>query len=183
MTEDTAKWLEALRRKDESTVGELVRTYGEPLKRYLSAMVRNHSDGEELAQETLIRFLDGLRSFRGEASIKTYLFKIAHNLALNHLASSARVHEVFPGDLPEAQPTDADHAQDLVQAGERARMLRMALMQLPPQQRSVVALRTWQDLSFKEIAGVLSLAEGTVKAHYFFGLRNLRKTLEAPHDS
>jgi RNA polymerase sigma-70 factor (ECF subfamily) len=182
MTEDTAKWLEGLRRQDESTVGELVRTYGEPLKRYLSAMVRNRSDGEELAQETLIRFLNSLRTFRGEASIKTYLFKIAHNLALNHLASSARLHEVFPGDMPDP-PSDADHAQGLVQAGERARMVRMALMQLPPQQRSVVALRTWQDLSFKEIAAVLSLAEGTVKAHYFFGLRNLRKNLEAPHDS
>ena len=43
MTEDTAKWLEGLRRQDESMVGELVKTYGEPLKRYLSAMVRNRS--------------------------------------------------------------------------------------------------------------------------------------------
>lgn len=182
MAEDTAKWLEGLKKRDESTVEELVRAYGEALKRYLCAMVRNQSDAEELAQETLLRFLDGLRAFRGEASIKTYLFKIAHNLALNHLSSSARLREVFPEEMPDS-PSDATHAQDLVQADERARMVRSALLQLPPQQRSVVALRTWQDLSFKEIAAVLSLAEGTVKAHYFFGLRNLRKNLEAVNDS
>ena len=181
MEEDRDAWLDRLRGRDEDSVRELIRTFAGPLRRYLTSMLRNPADGEELAQETFVRFMEGLSAFRGEASVKTYLFRIAHNLALNRLASAASVHEVFPGELPEAR-TAADaphHAVLLEEEGER---LRKAVSLLPPQQRSVVVLRTWQDLSFKEIAEALSVAEGTAKAHYFFALRNLRKHLEGGHD-
>ncbi len=113
--------------------------------------------------------------------MKTSLFRIAHNLALNHLASSARTHELYSGELPDRasagpSPSHALHVE------ERSAALRRVLSDLPPQQRSVVVLRTWQDLSFKEIASAMGLAEGTVKAHYFFALRNLRKRLEPGHE-
>jgi len=181
MEEAGVRWLEALKSRDEEAVRRLVSTYGEPLRRYLTAMLRNPADGEDLAQEVFLRFLDGLGGFRGEASVKTYLFTIAHNLALNHLSSSARTHEVFPGEVPDGPSREAGPGHE-VQAGERAEALRLALSRLPPQQRSVVVLRTWQDLSFKEIASAMGLAEGTAKAHYFFALRNLRKRLEAGHE-
>ena len=182
MEEAELRWLEALRSRNEEAVRRLVVTFGEPLRRYLAAMLRSPADGEDLAQEVFLRFLDGLDRFRGEASVKTYLFTIAHNLALNHLASSARAHEVFPGEVPDGPSGSAGPSHEVL-AGERAEALRSALALLPPQQRSVVVLRTWQDLSFKEIGSTMGLAEGTVKAHYFFALRNLRRQMEAAHDA
>jgi RNA polymerase sigma-70 factor (ECF subfamily) len=181
MPEVKDPWIERLRARDENTLGELVRTYSGPLRRYLSGMLRNPSDGEDLAQETLMRFLENLNSFRGESSVKTFLFRIAHNLALNRLVSAASQHEVFPGELPEGRTQEASPQRDLIRE-ESAAAVRRALALLPPQQRAVVILRNWEDLTFKEIARVLSLAEGTAKAHYFFALRNLRKHMEGSHE-
>ena len=177
MREDQERWLEALKARQEEAIRQLVREFGEPLRRYCSAMVRSPADGEDLAQEALVRFVGAVDAFRGEASVKTYLFRIAHNLALNHLASSAVVHEELPGEIREG-PSPAASPLHAAQSQEEGRMLREALARLPPQQRAVVALRTWQDLSFKEIGAVMGLAEGTAKAHYFFALRNLRRQLE-----
>lgn len=180
MVEVLNQWLEGLKSGEEEAARRLVREFGGPLLRYLATMVKNAADAEELTQETFVRFLNGLSSFRGDCSIKSYLFRIAHNLALNHFASAAYIHETHPGELP-ASPSPEAPPGTALGLEEGAIPVRRAVEALPPQQRSVVILRTWQELTFKEIASVLSLAEGTVKAHYFFGLRGLRRLLE-DHD-
>lgn len=175
------EWLERLKKRDKEALKDLVATHAGPLRRYLTSLLRNPADGEELAQETFLRFLGALSSFRGESSVKTYLFRIAHNLALNHIASAAFQRESFPGELLDKHPSSSSPQRE-TQADEESRLLLRAVAFLPLQQRSVVVLRTWHDLSFKEIGQVLSLAEGTVKAHYFFALKNLRKQLEGVYD-
>lgn len=182
MAEAKEEWLERLRKRDQEALKELVAQFAGPIRRYLTGMLRSPADGEELAQETLLRFLGALSSFRGDSSVKTYLFRIAHNLALNHIASAASQHETSLGEVPVDRPSQ-ESPQREAQMSEESGLLLKAVALLPPQQRSVVILRTWHDLSFKEIAQALSLAEGTAKAHYFFALRNLRKELEGPNDS
>ena len=182
MPEDQAAWLDQLRAGDESAVREMIRAHGGPLIRFLTGMVGNAADAEDLAQETFIRVVQHAQEFRGDSSLRTYIFRIAHNLALNEVTSATRRHEVHPEELPE-RPSGAPSPSQAASDGEEAGGLRRALAQLPPQQRAVVILRTWQDLSFKEIASALSLAEGTAKAHYFFALRNMRRILGGPHDT
>lgn len=180
MAEDRDPWLDSLKRREDGAFRDLVKTFAGPLKRYLSGLLRDPAEAEDLAQETFLRFTQSLTGFRGDCSVRSYLYRIAHNLALNHLASAA-VRKVEVGDLPDgASPSRSPQAELL--SAQRADSLRHALLSLPPQQRAVVALRTWEDLSFREIAEVLSLAEGTAKAHYFFALRNLRKRLEGSHE-
>ncbi len=60
---------------------------------------------------------------------------------------------------------------------EREKEVKELLYALPPQQRKVVILKNWEDLTFREIGEVLGLAEGTVKAHYFFALRKMKKSI------
>jgi len=177
MPEDPSAWVAQLKARDEGAVRELVRSYGAPLLRFLTGMVGNAADAEDLAQEAFVRLVEHVADFRGEASLKTYLFKIAHNLALNHLASAAHRYEVQPEEMPDRPASDDGPEQELAVSEEAARV-RALLPGLPPQQRAVVILRVWQDLSFREIASALALAEGTVKAHYFFALRNLRRKME-----
>jgi len=180
MREDREPWLDSLKSGDEAAYRDLVKAFAGPLKRYLSGLLRDPAEAEDLAQETFLRFTQSLSSFRGDCSIRSFLYRIAHNLALNHLASaSVRREEV--GDPPDgASPSLSPQAEALL--GQRADSLRRALLSLPPQQRAVVILKTWEDLTFREIAAVLSVAEGTAKAHYFFALRNLRGRLEAAHE-
>jgi len=182
MTEVESQWLKRLRKGEEGATRELVEAYASSLRRYLVSMLKNPQDAEELSQDVLLHFLKGLASFRGECSIKTYLFRIAHNLALNHLSSATARYETLPGELsPVAAGGESPHSA--VQSGERVEALRKALTGLPPQQRAVVTLKTWLDFTFKEIASVLSLKEGTVKAHYFFGIRSLKKLMEVIDES
>lgn len=141
-------------------------------------MVGNAADAEDLAQETFVRLVEHAGEFRGESSLKTYLFRIAHNLALNHLASAPHRYEVFPEEMPDRPSSEPGPVQQ-ASSSEAAGRLRSALRHLPPQQRAVVVLRAWQGLSFKEIASALAVAEGTAKAHYFFALRTLRRQMEA----
>lgn len=182
MARERKAWLRDLKARDEGALADLVAEYSAPLTRYLAGMVRHSGEAEELAQETFLRFCAHLDEYRGEASPRTYLFKIATNLALNHLESAASRREVFPGELPERADPRSSPLESAVRS-EEASLLRGALSALPPQQRAVVVLRTWEDLSFREIAGVLGIAEGTAKAHHFFALRTLRKRLEERRES
>ncbi|MGC8762348.1 MAG: RNA polymerase sigma factor [Acidobacteriota bacterium] len=176
MAEERDPWREPLQRGDGQAFRDFVREVGPSLRRYLETVVRSPAEAEELAQEAFLRLVQSLGGFRGECSVRSFLFRIAHNLALNHLASaSARREEA--GEVPDRPSADPSPQVRLLQE-ERSLHLRRLLSALPPQQRAVVALRTWEDLSFKEIAAVLGLAEGTAKAHYFFALRNLRRRLE-----
>jgi RNA polymerase sigma-70 factor, ECF subfamily len=181
MPEDQTAWREQLKTGDEEAVRAMVREYGASLVRFLAGMTCSRADAEDLAQEAFIRVVKHASQFRGDSSLKTYLFRIAQNLACNYLTSPARRHEVQFGEMPDGPalgPAPLQEASLL----EEAAHLRRTLLRLPPQQRAVVILRTWHDLSFREIASVMSLAEGTAKAHYFFGIKGLRRILEAPHD-
>ncbi len=182
MAEAKDPWLDDIKAKRQDALEAFVRAHTAPLVRYLAGMVRNRADAEELAQETFLRFATSLDSFRGDCSTRSFLFRIGHNLALNHLASATVQREILTGEVPEGRNPGRSPDSDTLEE-ERTIRLRRVLKTLPTQQRSVVILRTWLDLSFREIAEVLSLAEGTVKAHYFFGLRNLRKTLEVSYDA
>ena len=178
MARERDAWYRDLKARDEEALADLVAEYSAPLGRYLAGMVRHEGEAEELVQETFLRFLAHLDEYRGEASPKTYLFKIATNLALNHLDSAPSRREVFPGEIPE-QASPARSPFERVARSEEAAEVRRVLASIPPQQRAVAVLRAWEDLSFREIAAALGIAEGTAKAHYFFALRSLRKALEA----
>lgn len=181
MAEERGPWLERLHARDPEILEGVWAEHLGPLTRYLHGMLRHPADAEDLAREALLKFTEGVERFRGEASPRTFLFQIAHNIALNHLSSAASRRETFPGELPERRDPAESPAEKLLRREEGDR-LRTLLRGLPPQQRAVVILRTWEELSFREIASVLGIAEGTAKAHYFFALRNLRRYMEPPHE-
>jgi len=182
MAEAGHRWQEQLRARDPEAVRKLWEEFSGPLRRFLAGMLRHPADAEDLAQESLVRFLAHAHEFRGESSVKSYLFQIAHNLALNHLAAASSRRETYPGELPDLPSGSAESPAETAVREEDGARLRAAVALLPPQQRAVVLLRTWEDLSFREVGSALGLAEGTAKAHYFFALRNLRKHLEVRHD-
>ncbi|MEJ2421017.1 MAG: RNA polymerase sigma factor [Acidobacteriota bacterium] len=182
MTEEQGSWVNRLRRREPQALRAFVSDHGEAVRRYLLGIVRSPADAEELAQDALVRFLGALDGFRGDASPKTFLFRIAHNLAVNHVKSASRRYETTLDALLEI-PGPGGETHDHLESTERSQRLREALQHLPLRQRTVVVLKTWEDMTFREISEVLELAEGTVKAHYFFGLRGLRKLLEDSRDT
>jgi len=144
----------------------------------------NAAAADDITQETFISAWKHLKSFRGESSFKTWLFRIAANKVRSYWRwkklrswaglgrgegeeDSPALEDTLP-DRPEGRPEQAALAADL------ERRVQAAINTLPPRQREVAVLRA-QELGMAEIAAALGMAEGTVKAHWF----EARKKLEA----
>jgi RNA polymerase sigma-70 factor, ECF subfamily len=138
--------------------------------------VRNHEDAADLAQDVFVRAFKGLKEFKGDSTLGTWLYRVGVNCCLNRLAVKR----------PRTESIDAsqhvDHKRDdplaSVVRSEKAAEVRQAIAQLPPKQRATLLLRIYQDLSHQEIAKILGSSEGATKANFFHALGNLKRLLK-----
>ena len=137
--------------------------------------VGNHEDAADLAQDTFIRAFKGLKGFKGESSLSTWLYRIAVNVCLNRIALKTPPSE--PLDPAERMDLGAERPDHTMMRAERAAQVRAAIRQLPPKQRATLILRIYHDLPHDEIAGILGGSVGAAKANLFHALANLKKLL------
>jgi RNA polymerase sigma-70 factor (ECF subfamily) len=137
--------------------------------------VGNHEDAADLAQDAFIRAFKGLKGFKGESSLSTWLYRIAVNVCLNRLAlKTPRSEPLEPAARVDAQ---AERPDVRLMRDERAAEVRAAIRQLPPKQRATLILRIYHDLTHEEIARTLGSSVGAAKANLFHALANLKKLL------
>jgi RNA polymerase sigma-70 factor (ECF subfamily) len=137
--------------------------------------VNNHEDASDLSQEAFVRAWRGLRKFKGEAALSTWLYRIAVNVCLNRVSAKRPETEPIGVDRFE-DPRAEDPGAGLVR-GERAAAVRRAIAALPDKQRATLILRAYHDLSHQQIADILGSSVGAVKANFFHALGNLKKIL------
>jgi RNA polymerase sigma-70 factor, ECF subfamily len=137
--------------------------------------VSNHEDASDLSQDVFLRAYRGLRSFRGQSSLATWLYRIGVNLCLNRVSAKRPLSE----SIEERQFVDetAESAADRLLKDERGARVRAAIAQLPRKQRATLVLRMYHEMSHQEIADVLGSSVGAVKANFFHALGNLKKML------
>ncbi|HUF48152.1 MAG TPA: sigma-70 family RNA polymerase sigma factor [Vicinamibacterales bacterium] len=135
----------------------------------------NHEDAADLTQDVFVRAFKGLRTFKGEAALGTWLHRVGVNVCLNKVTATRPDHE----PLEERAHVDDRQADsfDQVAHAEDARRLQRAIQALPPTQRATVLLRVYQGLSHQEIAQALGSSVGAAKANFFHALGNLRRLL------
>jgi RNA polymerase sigma-70 factor, ECF subfamily len=183
---------------DEAAFARLVRRWEGPIQRLGARMTGDVQRGEDLAQETFARVFAKRREYQPDAKFSTWLWRIALNLCYDELRRRRRREESSLEDqggepLTELEGLAApDPAPDQSLAGrERGELVRRALLRLPEVFRTVLVLRHYEDLKFREIAEVLDVPEGTVKSRMAEALaqigRLLRPALEeigenAPRD-
>jgi RNA polymerase sigma-70 factor (ECF subfamily) len=137
--------------------------------------VANHEDASDLAQDVFLRAYRGLKNFRGQSSLSTWLYRIAVNVCLNRVTAKAPQTE----SIDEHQFVDAgaEPISEVMLKAERGARVRAAIAQLPPKQRSTLILRMYHEMSHQEIADALGSSVGAVKANFFHALGNLKKLL------
>jgi RNA polymerase sigma-70 factor (ECF subfamily) len=143
--------------------------------------VGNHEDASDLTQDVFLRAFRGLRTFRGQSSIATWLYRIGVNVCLNHVSARSLSAKAAPLDPLESQQivdTRAETASERLLRSERGARVRAAIAQLPPKQRAALILRIYHELSHQEIAKVLKSSAGAVKANVFHALRSLKRLLD-----
>lgn len=167
---------------DTGAFEALVLRYQARIVNYASAMVHDAGVAEDVAQETFIRAWRGLERFRGESAFKTWLYRIATNVARTHLDRRGRQGRIADrslddedevlqaGDVPSAAP-DAETSLVTREAIDRA------LAELPEELRTALVLRDVEGLDYKEIAGVTGAPMGTVESRIFRARRHMRGLL------
>ncbi|TKJ43945.1 RNA polymerase subunit sigma-70 [candidate division TA06 bacterium B3_TA06] len=153
----------------------LVRRYEGKLFALAWRMLHNRADADDAVQEAFVKAYRSLKRFRGEARFSTWLYRIALNHILNRLRRGSRMREAdldlerMPSILT---PSYATRQKELEVAVARA------TDQLPPRQRAIFHMRYEEEHSHAEIAEILGISEGAVKASYHHAVTKLRKSLK-----
>lgn len=139
----------------------------------------NHHDAEDLTQEVFIKAYRALDRFRGEAQLHTWLYRITINTYLNTKRKKALAFMRLRDDFEDAtfEQESTPPPDDGVQKRIALQHIEAALKALSPKERSAFVLRHYHDMSIKEIAAVMDVAEGTIKSLLFRAVQKLRKEL------
>lgn len=174
--------VEDARAGDGGAFEALVLRYQARIVNYASAMVHDAGAAEDVAQETFVRAWRGLGRFRGESAFKTWLYRIATNVARTHLDRRGRQARIGDRSLDdETEPLQAGDvpspAPDAETSLVRREEIDRALAELPDELRVALVLRDVEGLDYKEIAGVTGAPIGTVESRIFRARRRLRTLL------
>src|SRR5689334_16042376 len=140
----------------------------------------NHEDASDLAQDVFIRAYRGLKTFKSQASLGTWLYRIGVNVCLNRVSAKTPKPEPLEPLMAMSDERVAsrdESATDALLRDERAVQVRAAIARLPKKQRATLVLRVYHDLPHEQIAGILGSSVGAVKANFFHALTNLKKLL------
>ncbi len=176
------QWIDAARQGDQDAFAQLVQLYEKRVFALTLRMCKNPDDAAEAAQEAFLAAWQGLAFFRGESSFSTWLYRLVSNACVDLLRREGR-HRTAAGpsfndqelnlDLPDTAPSP----QEQTEQRELRQQIESALQALSPDHRQVLVLREVHQLSYDEIAQILSLDVGTVKSRISRGRKQLRKIL------
>ena len=175
----------AARRGSDAAYRELVRRYERPVFSLIYRMVRDRELAEDLTQETFIKALNALASYRPEFKFSSWIFKIANNAAIDQLRRRS-VDTLSLDGSPSAETPDAIEATalqvgskgesplDEMEAREIGKAIEDAIGKLRPEYRSCIMMRHVEGLAYEEIAEALDLPLGTVKTYIHRARNELR---------
>ncbi len=164
---------------ERSAFDTLVRRHQKGMWRLIHRYVKRDADASDVAQQAFVRAFKGLVGFRGAASVRSWMYRIAINCALTWLRDHRREE---PTELAEDVLTDTNPAPAQLIGTENTARLRAAIATLPPKQKLVLELRIFDDLSFKEVAELAECTENTAKVNFHYAVKKLRDILVGESD-
>jgi RNA polymerase sigma-70 factor (ECF subfamily) len=170
-----SEWIAAAQAGDRSAFARVVEAYWDRLYRWLYHLTRDRHRAEDLTQETFLKALAAVKSFRAGSNFRAWLFRIAHNNFVN-LKRAERKSPQPPGDEP---PTPDTAAGPLATAADREALdqVAKAIKELPVDFRTALMLRAEEGMSFREVAAVLGITEETARWRVFKARQKLVKVL------
>jgi RNA polymerase sigma-70 factor (ECF subfamily) len=183
MTDEQAMWRVQMH-DDARAFAQLVRRWEVTIQRLCTRMLGDPHRGEDLTQDTFARLFAKRKEYQPSGRFSTFLWRIAMNLCYDELRRMKRRPESPLVDEDNLSSDDAA-AFSVIEPGpdavllqrEQSEIIRQAILQLSEAYRSVVVLRHYEDLKFREIAEVLGIPEGTVKSRMAEALAQLHRLL------
>jgi len=145
----------------------------------LSCCRRDYAEAEEVLQTVYLKILEGKARYRGESSLKTWLFAVIRKTAIGEYRKRLVRSLIFLGssERHDTGVSPADAATTLLEKSELQKQFRVALAKLPARQREALHLVFYEDLSLSEAANVMGISVGSARQHYERGKKHLREWL------
>ena len=165
--------IQRIQQQDRAAFAELFQRYHRPLQSYIGRVVGDAAVAEELGQELFLTVWRDARRFRGRASVRTWMYRIAYNQAVSWLRKKKPIlWDETPElegyePLPEAQALLADQREKIA----------ASLAELSPDHRTVIELTFYHQMSYQEISQVMGCPVGTVKSRMSYARRYLAAAL------
>ncbi|MCS6952379.1 MAG: sigma-70 family RNA polymerase sigma factor [Bryobacterales bacterium] len=181
--EEDRRLVEALREGGEEAYETLLARFQQPVYNLVARLLQDPGDAPDVVQDIFLKIFRKISGFRGQSSLKTWVYRIAVNEAHNHRRwhGRHRRREVGLEECGSLVDTSRDGARspfETAVAQESRALLEQALAALSPVLREAVVLRDVEDLSYEEIAEILQVPLGTVKSRILRGREALRAELE-----
>lgn len=170
---------ERFRDGDRAAFDALVRRHQKGVWRLIRRYVKSDADAADVTQLAFVRAFRGLATFRGTATVRSWLYRIAINCALSWLRDHRREQ---PAEISEDALTEDNPAPARLSASDDRARLRAAIAQLPPKQKLVLELRVFDDLAFREVADLADCSENTAKVNFHYAVKRLRDILGGDHE-
>jgi len=178
--------IKELKKFNEEAFNFFVLKYQRMIISYVNKLINNKDEAWNISQEVFISVFRNIDKFRGESSLKTWLFRITRNYTINKLKyltvrkvnnhnSIDAIKEKYPNyDIPVSE-----NPFTKLKKKEALELLDMALLSLLEKDREVIVLRDLNELSYDEISEILGLSLGTVKSRLFRAREKLKKSYES----
>jgi RNA polymerase sigma-70 factor (ECF subfamily) len=172
-------WVKASQRGDTLAFNRLVLKWEKSIYNLNLRMLHDADEAAEVTQDVFLSAFQAIRRFRHTAKFSTWLYRIACNHCLSRLRQRPQgIHysldDSSPGNpVRQSLPAQESHESSFLNEEQRKRV-RQSLMHLSPDQRAVVELKFFQELTFDEIAEVVQLPLGTIKSRLYSGLEVLK---------
>jgi RNA polymerase sigma-70 factor (ECF subfamily) len=175
---DEATLIARARDGDRDAQEALVRRYTDDVFRVTYRLLGDRDLAEDAAQDAFVNALHGLGSFRGDASFKTWLLRVALNAAKTLGRRQTRRREI-PLVAADTTPAATRDIADTVAGQSEGARLQTLLEKLPTKQRMAVILRVQNGLSYAEVGQAIDCSEGAARVNYHLGIKRLRELAES----
>ncbi len=149
---------------------ETVNRYGERLYRHIRSMVLDHDDADDVLQDTFMKAWAALDSFKGEAQVSTWLYRIATNECLSFLARKRSSVAIDDTDVARTLQSDPYFDGDELQV-----RFQQAVASLPDKQRQVFNLKYYDQMKYEEMSEILGTSVGALKASYHIAVKKIEQ--------
>jgi len=157
---------------------QVVKQHQKMLYYHIRRMVHEHDDADDVLQNTFLKAWKSLDRFRGDAALRTWLYRIATNEALTYLSRKKRRNHTDISDIQDDMRHSASaQAAAPVEGDKIQALLRKAIQTLPDRQKAVFTLRYFDEMKYDEIARVLEVSVGSLKASYHHAAKKIEQYL------
>ena len=171
---DDPALLERFRNGDPTAFDQLVVRHRRVVYLVARRLLRSHEEADEAAQLAFIRAWKARQQFRGDSALRTWLTRIVLNVAKTMRSNRVPVDGL---DSAGALEDPGDGADERVRREQLRARVRGAVAGLPDRQREVVTLKVFSEMTYREVAEVMGLSEGSIKAHLHQAVSNLRRLM------